>query len=137
MMKQNLKRKLEKDQWLSGKKEERQIIRNDNVKKLISRIQLYVHSLPTRNVYVLTVLDRIDDSPVRRLAKSWFNRSLLSMDGQYPFRIVGGGWATLKVIDIRKLTNVPHSQLLTYVHINRDGQPDIHYKKELMEMTVW
>ena len=66
MQKQNLKRKLEKDQWFGGKKEERQIIRNYNVKKLISWIQLYVHSSPTRNVYVLNILDRVDDSPVRR-----------------------------------------------------------------------
>ena len=56
--------------------------------------------------------------------------------GKYRFRTLSGGRATLKVIAIRKLTNVPHSQLLTKVHINRDGQPDIHYRKELMDMVL-
>ena len=136
MLEGNLNRKLEKDKWLSGKKEERQIIKNYNVKKLLSRIQSFVRSSPTRNVYVLTILDRIDDSPVRRLARSWFNRGLVSMDGQYTFKTVGGGRASLRVIDIRKLTNIPHSQLLSYVHVHKDGEHDIHYRKEMMEMVL-
>ena len=119
-----------------GTKEERMEVKDMNVHRFLMRISSLVRHSYTRNIFVLTILDRTDDSPQRRLARSWFNRGLLNKDGKYTF-ITRSGSTKLKVIDIRTLTDVPDTLLESFVnHVKGDGTLDIHYNGSFMERLL-
>ena len=137
MFKNNFLNSVNKNKSCGGTKKQRDEIKNNNVVNFLKKIQTFIEHCETENVYILTVLDRLDDSPERRLARSWFNRGLLSKEGKYAFTTRSGKWVPLRVVDIRSLTNVSHSRLNNMVHPRKSGQrPDIHYKKGTMEAAL-
>ena len=103
-MKNNFLRAVTKNQCCGGMREEREQIRKRNVMNFLIRIKEFISHTETENVFLLIVLDRINDSPDRRLARSWFNRSLLSKERKYAFTTRSGKWVLLWVVDIRHLT---------------------------------
>ena len=70
MLKNNFLNAVSENKSCGGTKKERDEIKNNNVVNFLKKIQTFIEHSETENVYILTVLDRIDDSPERRLARS-------------------------------------------------------------------